>query len=189
MAPAPKKNSAARSVRAPAESEEAALAAPRAVFVMPRASERDAETSSPALTDGFAAALPAAEIQQSLQGALEKSVAESRAAFAKAKTTADEAASAIEVSFAAAKDGALAIQAKGFEALRANADANFDFLRAAFAARSLPDLIALETEFARKQVEAFTSQTKDLGALTQKAMADAVEPIKEQVAKSFKIAV
>jgi hypothetical protein len=34
-----------------------------------------------------------------------------------------------------------------------------------------------------------TSQTKDIGALTQKAMADAVEPIKEQVAKSFKIAV
>jgi len=188
MAPAPKKNSAARSVRAPAESEETPVA-PRAVFVMPRAAEQDAETSSHDPGYAFAAASPAAELQQSFQGVLEKSVAESRAAFAKAKTTADEAASAIEVSFAAAKDGALAIQAKGFEALRANADANFDFLRAAFAARSLPDLIALETEFARKQVEAFTSQTKDLGALTQKAMADAVEPIKEQVAKSFKIAV
>ena len=38
--------------------------------------------------------------------------------------------SAFEVSFAAAKDGALAINAKAFEALRANADANFDFLKA-----------------------------------------------------------
>jgi phasin len=187
MAPARKKNAAARSVRAPADSEEAPVA-PRAVFVMPRAAERDAETSSPA-TDAFAAASPAAEMQQSFRGALEKSVAESRAAFAKAKTTADEAASAIEVSFVAAKDGALAISAKGFEALRANADANFDFLKAVFAARSLPDLIALQTEFARKQVETFASQTTDLGALTQKAMADAVEPITEQVAKSFKIAV
>ncbi len=43
------------------------------------------------------------------------------------------------MSFAAAKDGALAINAKGFEALRANADANFDFLKAVFAAKSLPD--------------------------------------------------
>jgi phasin len=187
MASAPKKNTAAP---APAESEpDDVLVAPRAVFVMPQASAEDAETSSSAAKDAFAAALPAADIQQNFRSALEKSVADSRAAFAKAKTAADEAASAFEVSFAAAKDGALAINAKGFEALRANADANFDFLKAVFAAKSLADVIALQTEFARKQVETFTSQTKDLGALTQKTMADAVEPIKEQVAKSFKIAV
>ncbi len=95
----------------------------------------------------------------------------------------------MEVSFAAAKDGALAIHAKAFEALRVNADANFDFLRAVFGAKTLSDVITLQTEFARKQVETMTGQTKDFGALTQKAMADAVEPIKEQVAKSFKIAV
>ncbi len=132
---------------------------------------------------------PAVEIQQSFRSALEKSVVESRAAFVKAKTAADEAASAFEVSFAAAKDGALAINAKAFEALRANAEANFDFLKAVLAAKSLSDVIALHAEFTRKQVETMTGQTKDIGALTQKAMTDAVEPIKEQVAKSFKIAV
>ena len=114
---------------------------------------------------------------------------ESRAAFTKAKIAADETASAFEVSFAAAKDGALAINAKAFEALRANADASFDFLKAVFAVKSLPDLVTLQTEFARKQVETIASQTKDFGALAQKAMADAVEPIKGQVAKSFKVAV
>ena len=134
-------------------------------------------------------ATPAEEIQQSFRSAFEKSVVESRAAFAKAKTQADEAASAFEVSFAAAKDGALAINAKALEAWRVNADANFDFLKSVFGAKSLSDIIALQSEFARKQVETMTSQTKDLGALTQKAMSDAVEPIKEQVAKSFKIAV
>jgi phasin len=188
MASAPKKN-VAQAAPPPTESEsDEALVAPRAVFVMPRESTRDAETSSPA-KGAFAAALPVEEIEQSFRGVLEKGVAESRAAFAKVKTTADEAASAIEVSFAAAKEGALAINAKGFEALRANADANFDFLKAVFAARSLSDVIALQAEFARKQVDTFTSQTRDLGALTQKTIADAVEPIKEQVAKSFKIAV
>jgi phasin len=135
------------------------------------------------------AAAPAAEIQQNFRSALEKSVVESRAAFAKAKTAADETASAFEVSFAAAKDGALAINAKALEAMRANAGANFDFWKAMVSVKSLPDLLALQTEFARKQVETMTSQTKDFGALAQKAMADAVHPIKEQVAKSFKIAV
>ena len=114
---------------------------------------------------------------------------ESRAAFAKAKTAADETANAFEVSFAAAKDGALAIHAKAFETARANADANFDFLKAMFAVKSLPELITLQTEFARKQVETITGQAKDFGAMAQKAMADAVEPIKEQAARSFKLAV
>ena len=120
---------------------------------------------------------------------LKKASSSSRAAFAKAKSRADETASAFEVSFAAAKDGALAINAKALEVLRAHADANFDFMKSVFAAKSLSDVLALQSEFARKQVETMTSQTKDIGALTQKAMADAVEPIKEQVAKSFKIAV
>jgi phasin len=135
------------------------------------------------------ATAPAAEIQQSFRSALEKGVVESRAAFAKAKAAADETANAFEVSLAAAKAGALAINTKAFEALRLNADANFDFLKAVFAVKSLPDLITLQTEFARKQVETITGQSKDFGALAQKAMADAVEPIKEQVARSFKLAV
>jgi phasin len=135
------------------------------------------------------AAAPAAEIQQSFRTALEKGVVESRAAFAKAKSAADETANAFEVSFAAAKDGALAINAKALEAMRANADANFDFWKAMLSVKSLPDLITLQTEFARKQVETITSQTKDFGAMAQKAMADAVEPIKEQAARSFKLAV
>jgi phasin len=172
MANAPKKSAVAQavSVAAPVEAAAASVNA-----VLPTAPQL--------------AAAPAAEIQQSFRSALEKGVVESRAAFAKAKSAADETASAFEVSFAAAKDGALAMHAKAFEALRANADANFDFLKAACAAKSLSDLLTLQTEFARKQVETMTSQSKDFGALTQKAMADAVEPIKEQVAKSFKIAV
>jgi phasin len=170
MATASKKSAAAQAVSAAAPMEAAAAIN----AVLPTAPQVGA---------------PVEEIQKSFRSALEKSVVESRAAFAKAKTQADETASALEVSFAAAKDGALAINAKALEALRANADANFDFLKSVFAAKSLSDVIALQTEFARKQVETMTSQTKDIGALTQKAMVDAVEPIKERVAKSFKIAV
>ena len=122
---------------------------------------------------------------------------ETAAEFAQEETAA-ETASAVEVSFAAPKhevgfaalkDDAVAINAEAFEALRANAEANFDFLKAMFAAKSPSDVIRLQTEFARKQVETMTSQAKNLGALTQKAMADAAESIKEQVAKSLGIAV
>jgi len=170
MATAPKKSAASQEVSATAPME--AATTPNAVIPTP---------------SGLAQ--PAVEIQQSFRSALEKSVVESRAAFVKAKTAADEAASAFEVSFAAAKDGALAINAKAFEALRANSETNFDFLKAVLAAKSLSDVIALHAEFTRKQVETMTGQTKDLGALTQKTVAEAIEPLKDQVAKSFKIAV
>jgi phasin len=172
MANAPKRSAVPPAVSAPAPVE-AAVATVKAVL-----------KSEPQL-----AAAPAAEIQQSFRTALEKGVVESRAAFAKAKSAADETANAFEVSFAAAKDGALAINAKALEAMRTNADANFDFWKAMFSVKSLPDLISLQTEFARKQVETITSQTKDFGAMTRKAMADAVEPIKEQAARSFKLVV
>jgi phasin len=172
MATTPKK-SAAQTVSAATSAVDAALAP-----VVPQASEAAAAIGE-----------PVAEVQESIRNALEKGVVESRAAFVKAKAAADEAASAFELSLAAARDGALAINTKAFEALRANAEANFDFLKAAFAAKSLSDLVALQAEFARKQVEAVTGQTKDIGALTQKTVAETVEPIREQVAKSFKIAV
>ena len=109
------------------------------------------------------------------------------AALAKAETAA-ERPSAVEIGFAALKDDAVAINAEAFEALRVNAEANFDFLKAMFAAKSPSEVIRLQTEFARKQVETMTSQARNLGALTQKAMADAAESIKEQVAKSLRIA-
>jgi phasin len=180
MATASKKSAAAQAVSSAAPMEPPAsvtelTATPNATPLKP--------------PEAAAVAEPVSEIQQSIRSALEKGVVESRAAFVKAKTAADEAASAFEVSFSAAKDGALAINAKAFEVWRANADANFDFLKAAFATKSLSDLIALQAEFARKQLQAMTGQTKDIRSLTQKAMTEAVEPIKEQVAKSFKIAV
>jgi phasin len=171
MANAPKRSAAPLAVSAAAPVE-AAVATVNAVL-----------KSEPQL------AAPAAEIQQSFRTALEKGVVESRAAFAKAKSAADETANAFEVSFAAAKDGALAINAKALEAMRANADANFDFWKAMFSVKSLPDLLTLQTEFARKQAETITSQTKDFGAMAQKTMADAVEPLKQQAARSFKLAV
>jgi phasin len=170
MATAPKKNAAQA---APAPSEPV----PESAALIPEPAE-----VSPAVA-------PVAEIQQSVRTAVEKTVVDSRAAFAKAKASADEAASAFEVSFTAAKDGVLAINAKAFEALRANAEANFDYVKASLAVKSLSDLIALQSEFARKQVDAMTAQVKDIGALAQKTMTETSEPIKEQVAKSFKIAV
>ena len=129
------------------------------------------------------------QLQGNLRAAAEKGLTQTRAAYSKAKTNADEAAAALETSYAAAKAGVLAINAKAFEALRVNADANFDFFKAAFAVKNVADYVALQSEFARKQIEAITGQSKEIGALTQKLAAETAGPIKEQVAKTFNFAV
>ena len=111
MAPAPKKkNVAARAVTATTKSAlvkaiDKGLVASRAAFVTPETLAEEVES----------AVAPMAEVQENFRNALEKSAIDPRAAFARAKTAADEAASALEVSFAAAKDGAVAIHAKAFD--------------------------------------------------------------------------
>jgi len=167
---------------------------PRKSAAAPVAAESlpDIAVPSPAeaVTEAVEAAVePVAGMQESVRAAVEKGVVESRAAFVKAKVSADDAANALEQSFTAAKDGVIAINAKAMEALRANTEANFEFVKASFAVKSLSDLVALQSEFTRKQVDAITGQAKDIGALTQKTIAEAIEPIKGQMAKSFKIAV
>jgi phasin len=130
---------------------------------------------------------PVVRMQDSTRAAIEKGVAESRAVFGKAKVSADDAVNALEQSFTAAKDGVIAINAKALEALRANADANFEFMKASFAVKSLSDLVELQSEFTRKQIDAVAGQAKDIGALTQKTMAEAIEPLKDQMAKTFRL--
>ncbi|HXZ17731.1 MAG TPA: phasin family protein [Roseiarcus sp.] len=132
---------------------------------------------------------PALEMQESVRNVLQKGAVETRAVFAKAKASAEDAASAFELSFAAAKDGVVAFNAKAFAAARANAEANFDFLKASMAIRSVPDLVALQQEFARKQTDAAVVQFTDLAALAKKTVVETFEPIKDQVTKAFKIAV
>ena len=136
-----------------------------------------------------AIAEPAMEMQETVRHELEKAVVDTRAAFVKAKASAEEAANVIELSLNAAKDGVVAFNAKAFAAARANAEANLEFVKASFAAKTVSDLVALQSEFAKKQADAVVVQFKDLAEIAQKTVVETIEPLKERVSKSFKIAV
>jgi len=135
------------------------------------------------------ATAPFAEIQENARKAVEKTVADAREAYAKAKNAAEAATGALETSLSAAKTGIAEINTKALNAMRANVEANFDLVHALIGAKSLSDYVSLQSEFARKQIESLTSQAKEFGALAQKVANDSTAPIKDQVAKSFKIAI
>ena len=132
---------------------------------------------------------PVAEMQENMRKAVEKSVIDAREAYAKAKTAAEEATSALESSLAAAKTGLAEINPKALDAMRLNVEATFDFAHALIGVKSVSDFVALQSEFTRKHIEAVTGQAKEFGTLAQKVANDSTAPIKDQVARSLKIAI
>jgi phasin len=132
---------------------------------------------------------PATEVQENVRKALEKGVADTRAAYSKAKAAAQETTGALEASCATAAKGVVEFNAKTLEALRLNAEANFDFLKSVISVKSVSEFVALQSEHTRKQAEAIAAQAKEIAALSQKIAADSAEPIKSQFSKTFKLAV
>ena len=132
---------------------------------------------------------PTLEMQEPVRDVIEKGVVESRAAFVKAKVSAKDAAKAFELSFAAAKDGVVAFNTKAFSAIRANTEANLDFAKALLTAKSVSDFVALQSDFARKQTDTVVVPYQDLAELANKTVVETLQPIKDQVTKTFKIAV
>ena len=108
--------------------------------------------------------------------------------MSKTKVAAEAAADALETSYAAARAGVVAINVKTLELLTANVEANFDFVKSAFGVGGFADYVALQGEFASARLDAVAGQAKAIGELAQKTALEALEPIKAQVEKSFKLA-
>ena len=129
------------------------------------------------------------QIQGTLRATIEKSLAQIREACVNAKLAADESAAAMETSCAAARAGAAAINAKALDTLRANVEANFDFVESTLGVAGVAEYVELQGEFARRRIDAVADQFKEIGALARKVAADSVAPISEQVVKAFRLSV
>jgi phasin len=146
-------------------------------------------TETPVSKAVEAVSAPLAEVQDTVRSVVEKSVADTRDAYAKAKAAVEEATGALESSCATAAKGILELNAKALEALRVNAEANFDFLKSVIGVKSVSEFVALQSEHVRKQAEAISAQAKEMSALSQKIATETAEPIKSQVVRTFKLAV
>ncbi len=147
----------------------------------------EADPAPAALPAPAAVLAPVAQMQESVRKAVEKGIADTRTAYAKAKSAAEEATGALESSYSTAAKGVIEFNTKALDALRATAEANFDFAKAVINAKSVSELVSLQGEHASKQVETINAQAKEIAALAQKIAAELVEPIKSQVAKTFKL--
>jgi phasin len=113
-------------------------------------------------------------------------VTQARDAYAKLKTSADDATALVEETLETAREGAYAMGIKAVDAAKVNTDASFSFARDLFGAKTMADVIELQNAFARKQFDTLSTQFKDFQALTEKYVTAATKPVSDKVQKTLK---
>ncbi len=115
----------------------------------------------------------------------EKGVEQSKEAYATLKTNAEQAQKTFEATYETAKTVSSDLSLKAIAALRANAEANFSHLEALVGAKSLSEVVELQTAFLRKRVEMSVEQAKDFQTVAAKAAEDVSKPFKIAIEKAF----
>lgn len=116
----------------------------------------------------------------------EKGVEQSKEAYAKMKNGTEEAKKVMESTYETAKTASSDLSLKSVAAFRANAEAGFSHLEALIGAKSLSEVVELQTAFLRKQVEMTVEQTKDFQTAASRAAEDVAKPLKTAFDKTFK---
>ncbi len=127
----------------------------------------------------------AKEAQETLRCASEEALVQTRAAYDKVKHAAEDVTDTIETSYVTVTRGIGELNQKALEGLKAQADASLEHFKALAAARSIPEALSLQTDFARKQFEVISNQMKEMTALAQKVAVEAAEPLKASFEKSM----
>ena len=134
-------------------------------------------------TDPFSASIIPFEVPEQMRAFAEKGVSQARENYAKFKDAAETHNGTVEAVFTSASKGASEYTAKLVEFMKANSNAQLDFAQQLFGAKSPSEALELWTGHARKQVETFQSQAKELVELTQRVAAETAEPIKASASK------
>jgi phasin len=142
------------------------------------------KTSAPFEAFNFQA--PNFEVPAAFRDFAEKSVTSARDTYAKFKSASDDATGLVEETFETAREGAFAIGVKTLDAAKTNTDASFALARDLFGAKTLAEVIELQSSFARKQFDTMTSQFKEFQALGEKLVAETTKPVTDKVEKTFK---
>jgi phasin len=123
--------------------------------------------------------------QERVRLAAEQGLEQTRAAYEKLKTAAEEATSSLETSYAAATRGWTEFGQKALGAMKAHADAHFEHVKAVISAKTVPEVLDLQTAHLKARLEAANEQIKDLASVAQKVATEAGEPIKSVFSKRF----
>jgi len=128
----------------------------------------------------------ASKASDQIRAFAEKGVEQSKEAYTKLKNGAEETQKVLETTYETAKSVSGDLSLKTISILRANAEANFSHLEALIGAKSLSEVLELQTTFLRKRAEMAVEQAKDFQTVASKAVEDVSKPVKSAFEKAFK---
>ncbi len=129
---------------------------------------------------------PTFEFPNAFREFAEKSVSQAREAYARMKSAAEDATDLVEGTIETAREGAFAIGVKALDAAKSNSDASFAHARELLGAKTMAEVIELQSSFAHSQLEAVVAQVKELQEMSGKLFAETTKPVTETVEKTFK---
>ena len=113
-----------------------------------------------------------------------KSFDQAEAVFNKAGEVAHENVQVLDAAASAIKARTADVQMKAMEFAQSNVNAVFTFARKAVAAKAPTDIFALNQEFARNQMEAFSKQMKEMNDLFVLLAKESARPVQDGIARS-----
>ncbi|MBV6657969.1 MAG: phasin [Devosiaceae bacterium] len=126
-----------------------------------------------------------ADVPEAFRDMAEKSVAQARDSYAKMKSAAEDATDLLEETFETARTNSMDLSTVSIDAMKANLDASFAFMKDFMAVKSVSEAVELQTAFARERFDATTAQAKDMQAKLTKMTEEASKPVKDAMAKSM----
>ena len=149
----------------------------------PQAAAADARANYREVTERLGALGLNAAIPESVRALAEKTVDQTREAYDRSTDAFDASVTTFEKSFGAAGQGAAAFNRKIIDIARRNVSSSFDLAKSLAGAKSLADMVELQTAFWRKQFGTLTAQAEEVQALSTKVTEDATEAVKAHMAR------
>ena len=136
-------------------------------------------------TQEFFSAAKEARIPEQVQAIAEDSVSKARESYDKLNTAAKDSAKVLEEVMVAAQAGAKSIGDKVLKNTEANTEAVFEAAQALARAKTLPELLRLQTSFVQQQFSTAGAQSKELFELSTKVAQQTFESLNSAATKTF----
>lgn len=119
------------------------------------------------------------KMTETFRAMTQKSMEQSKEAYSRMKTAADDATKTMESTMEHVHEGSLSLSKKAIDALRSNAEMGFAHLEKMMSAKSFSEVVEMQTSYVRKQIEVATDQAKDMQTLAQSVAQELTKPARD----------
>src|SRR3979411_939615 len=116
------------------------------------------------------------DVPPEMRAFAEKSVEQEKKAFAGFSYAAHHAVNSIEGQAQTARQGAKDVTDKAMTFAEQNVASSFEFAQRLVRAKDIQDVMKLQADYIKRQMQAFSEQAKELGESTSKAAKEAATP-------------